>query len=127
VFALGGVREAVLSFSSSCHGVLAVNEWREEELTLSQADISDHAAPQAGKVTPEAIGLRTQPILSERPGSHMRIVVNRNLVMRPYQSLFLQQGSGAMYTTNQLLLRPLAQNGKHPADIRVPSQSESRP
>ena len=35
--------------------------------------------------------LNIQPTLTERPGLPVRIIVNRDLVLRPYQPLFIQQ------------------------------------
>ncbi|KGB98430.1 TrbI/VirB10 family protein [Burkholderia cepacia] len=37
--------------------------------------------------------LNIQPTLSERPGLPVRIIVNRDLVLRPYQPIFFSQGS----------------------------------
>jgi type IV secretory pathway VirB10-like protein len=36
--------------------------------------------------------LNIQPTLTERPGLPVRISVNRNLVLRPYQPFFYQRG-----------------------------------
>ncbi|MFT3819562.1 MAG: TrbI/VirB10 family protein [Rubrivivax sp.] len=37
--------------------------------------------------------LNIQPTLTERPGLPVRVIVNRDLVLRPYQPLFFQRGS----------------------------------
>lgn len=37
--------------------------------------------------------LNLQPTLTERPGLPVRIIVNRDLVLRPYQPLFFKQGT----------------------------------
>ena len=37
--------------------------------------------------------MNIQPTLTERPGLPVRIIVNRDLVLRPYQPLFLQRGA----------------------------------
>ncbi len=37
--------------------------------------------------------LNIQPTLTERPGLPVRVLVNRDLVLRPYQPLFLDQGA----------------------------------
>lgn len=37
--------------------------------------------------------LNIQPTLTERPGLLMRVIVNRDLVLRPYQPLFFQRGA----------------------------------
>ena len=34
-----------------------------------------------------------QPTLTIRPGFPMRVMVNKDLIMRPYQPLFFQRGS----------------------------------
>ena len=36
--------------------------------------------------------LNIQPTLTERPGLPVRVIVNRDLVLRPYQPLFFQRG-----------------------------------
>ena len=36
--------------------------------------------------------LNIQPTLTERPGLPVRIIVNRDLVLRPYQPLFFNRG-----------------------------------
>ncbi|MNE76834.1 Bacterial conjugation TrbI-like protein [compost metagenome] len=35
--------------------------------------------------------LNIQPTLTQRPGLPLRVIVNRDLVLRPYQPLFIQQ------------------------------------
>ncbi|MNT28762.1 Bacterial conjugation TrbI-like protein [compost metagenome] len=37
--------------------------------------------------------LNVQPTLTERPGLPVRIIVNRDLVLRPYQPLFFNRGT----------------------------------
>ena len=37
--------------------------------------------------------LNIQPTLTERPGWPVRIIVNRDLVLRPYQPLFFNRGT----------------------------------
>jgi type IV secretory pathway VirB10-like protein len=37
--------------------------------------------------------LNIQPTLTERPGLPVRIIVNRDLVLRPYQPLFFNRGA----------------------------------
>lgn len=37
--------------------------------------------------------LSIQPTLTIRPGFPMRVMVNKDLVLRPYQPLFFQRGS----------------------------------
>jgi type IV secretory pathway VirB10-like protein len=36
--------------------------------------------------------LRIQPTLTERPGLPVRVIVNRDLILRPYQPLFFDRG-----------------------------------
>jgi type IV secretion system protein VirB10 len=36
--------------------------------------------------------LRIQPTLTERPGLPIRVIVNRDLILRPYQPLFFDRG-----------------------------------
>ena len=37
--------------------------------------------------------INIQPTLTERPGLPVRIIVNRDLVLRPYQPLFFNRGT----------------------------------
>ncbi len=37
--------------------------------------------------------LSIQPTLTARPGLPVRIIVNRDLVLRPYQPLFINRGT----------------------------------
>jgi len=37
--------------------------------------------------------MNIQPTLTERPGLPVRIIVNRDLVLRPYQPLFFNRGA----------------------------------
>ena len=50
--------------------------------------------------------INIQPTLTERPGLPVRIIVNRDLVLRPYQPLS-STGGNAMSTTKKLRLGPL--------------------
>ena len=50
--------------------------------------------------------LNIQPTLTSRPGLPVRIIVNRDLVLRPYQPLF-QQRDFTMSATRKLRLGPL--------------------
>lgn len=36
--------------------------------------------------------IRIQPTLTERPGLPIRVIVNRDLILRPYQPLFFDRG-----------------------------------
>jgi type IV secretion system protein VirB10 len=36
--------------------------------------------------------MNIQPTLTERPGLPVRLIVNRDLVLRPYQPLFFNRG-----------------------------------
>lgn len=36
--------------------------------------------------------LRIQPALTERPGLPIRVIINRDLILRPYQPLFFDRG-----------------------------------
>jgi type IV secretion system protein VirB10 len=37
--------------------------------------------------------MNIQPTLTERPGLPVRIIANRDLVLRPYQPLFFNRGA----------------------------------
>ncbi len=37
--------------------------------------------------------MNIQPTLTSRPGLPVRIIVNRDLVLRPYQPMFFQRGA----------------------------------
>ena len=53
--------------------------------------------------------LNLQPTLTARPGLAVRVIVNRDLVLRPYQPLFASGGRGrsTMSTPRRLRLGPL--------------------
>ncbi len=51
--------------------------------------------------------MNIRPTLTERPGLPVRIIVNRDLILRPYQPLFFNRGGFTMSTTRKLRLGPL--------------------
>ncbi|MDB5581167.1 MAG: conjugation TrbI family protein [Bradyrhizobium sp.] len=51
--------------------------------------------------------LNVQPTLTERPGLPIPIIVNRDLVLRPYQPLFFDRGTSRSSITRKLRLGPL--------------------
>ena len=71
--------------------------------------------------------LNIQPTLTERPGLPVRIIVNRDLVLRPYQPLFSQSGNFTMSTTKKLRLGPLPKTENVKLTFCLPGQPESRP
>ncbi|MCL6408321.1 conjugal transfer protein TrbI, partial [Dickeya dadantii] len=59
---------------------------------LAGRDSLQDSVSQAGQELTRR-NLDIQPTLTERPGLPVRIIVNRDLVLRPYQPLFFNQGS----------------------------------
>ena len=70
--------------------------------------------------------LNIQPTLTQRPGLPVRIIVNRDLVLRPYQPLFFNRGLHDEHD-QEAAARPAAEDREHQADFRLPDQLESRP
>ncbi len=48
---------------------------------------------QSGRPEITRRNMNIQPTLTERPGLPVRIIVNRDLVLRPYQPLFFNRGA----------------------------------
>jgi hypothetical protein len=70
--------------------------------------------------------MNIQPTLTERPGLPVRIIVNRDLVLRPYQPLFFNRGLRDEHD-QEAAARAAAEDREHEADFRLPGQPESRP
>lgn len=70
--------------------------------------------------------LNIQPTLTQRTGLPVRIIVNRDLVLRPYQPLFFNRGLHDEHH-QEAAARPTAEDREHQADFRMPDQFESRP
>ena len=65
--------------------------------------------------------LNIQPTLTQRPGLPVRIIVNRDLVLRPYQPLFFNRGLHDEHD-QEAAARPAAEDREHQADFRLPDQ-----
>lgn len=68
--------------------------------------------------------LNIQPTLTQRPGLPVRIIVNRDLVLRPYQPLFFNRGLHDEHD-QEAAARPAAEDREHQADFRLPDQRKS--
>ena len=69
--------------------------------------------------------LNIQPTLTQRPGLPVRIIVNRDLVLRPYQPLFFNRGLHDEHD-QKLRLGPLPKTESTKLTFVCPT-SESRP
>ena len=70
--------------------------------TVNEGDEPDRYIDEKDCLPTQAEGLQRhqhaaqnlpQPTLTERPGLPVRIIVNRDLVLRPYQPLFFNRGA----------------------------------
>lgn len=66
-----------------------------------------------------------QPTLTIRPGLPVRVIVNRDLVLRPYQPLFFNRGLRNEH--EEAAARAAAQDRERQANLCLPGQLESRP
>ncbi|MGE4438881.1 TrbI/VirB10 family protein [Achromobacter sp.] len=72
---------------------LAAPENRQDgnRIVIAGRDSAQDSINQVGQEMTRR-NMNIQPTLTERPGLPVRIIVNRDLVLRPYQPLFLQRG-----------------------------------
>lgn len=66
--------------------------------------------------------LSIQPTLTERPGLPVRVIVNRALILRPYQPLFFDRGDIKMTTSRKLRLGPLPKTESVKLTIMCPAR-----
>ena len=73
---------------------LAAPENRQggDRVIIAGRDSLQDSVNQAGQEMTRR-NLNIQPTLTERPGLPVRIIVNRDLVLRPYQPLFFNRGT----------------------------------
>lgn len=73
---------------------LAAPENRQggDRVIIAGRDSSQDTVNQVGQEVTRR-NLSIQPTLTERPGLPVRITVNRDLVLRPYQPLFFNKGT----------------------------------
>ncbi|HEJ4445434.1 TPA: TrbI/VirB10 family protein [Pseudomonas aeruginosa] len=73
---------------------LAAPENRQDgdRITIASRDGLQDSVNQVGQEMTRR-NMNIQPTLTERPGLPVRIIVNRDLVLRPYQPLFFNMGS----------------------------------
>jgi type IV secretion system protein VirB10 len=88
---LGG---AVLSTLLGVGAELAAPENRQDgdRIIIAGRDSAQDSINQVGQEMTRR-NLNMQPTLTERPGLPVRIIVNRDLVLRPYQPLFFNRGT----------------------------------
>ena len=72
---------------------LAAPENRQDgnRIVIAGRDIAQDSINQVGQEMTRR-NMNIQPTLTERPGLSVRIIVNRDLVLRPYQPLFFNRG-----------------------------------
>lgn len=84
---------AVLTTLLGVGAELAAPENRQDgdRVIIAGRDSAQDSINQVGQEITRR-NLNIQPTLTERPGLPVRIIVNRDLVLRPYQPLFINQG-----------------------------------
>ncbi|GAB3046204.1 hypothetical protein GCM10027214_05130 [Stenotrophomonas tumulicola] len=84
---------AVLTTLLGVGAELAAPENRQDgdRIIIAGRDSAQDSINQVGQMTRR--NLNIQPTLTERPGLPVRIIVNRDLVLRPYQPLFFNRGT----------------------------------
>ncbi|CAL5242290.1 hypothetical protein PASLES2_13100 [Pseudomonas aeruginosa] len=87
---------------------LAAPENRQDgnRIVIAGRDSAQDSINQVGQEMTRR-NMNIQPTLTERPGLPVRIIVNRDLVLRPLPADVLQPGSDAMSTGKKLRLGPL--------------------
>ena len=75
-------------------GELAAPESRQngDRVVIAGRDSLQDSVNQVGQEMTRR-NLNIQPTLTERPGLPVHIIVNRDLVLRPYQPLFFNRGT----------------------------------
>jgi type IV secretion system protein VirB10 len=73
---------------------LAAPENRQDgnRIVIAGRDSAQDSINQVGQEMTRR-NMNIQPTLTERPGLPVRIIVNRDLVLRPYQPMFFQRGA----------------------------------
>jgi hypothetical protein len=106
---------------------LAAPENRQDgnRIVIAGRDSAQDSINQVGQEMTRR-NMNIQPTLTERPGLPVRIIVNRDLVLRPYQPLFFN-GELRNEHDQEAAARAAAQDRERQADLRVPGQPESRP
>ena len=84
---------AVLTTLLGVGAELAAPENRQDgnRIVIAGRDSAQDSINQVGQEITRR-NMNIQPTLTERPGLPVRIIVNRDLVLRPYQSLFFNRG-----------------------------------
>jgi type IV secretion system protein VirB10 len=85
---------AVLTTLLGIGAELAAPENRQDgdRIIIAGRDSAQDSINQVGQEMTRC-NLNIQPILTQRPGLPVRIIVNRDLVLRPYQPLFFHRGT----------------------------------
>jgi hypothetical protein len=96
---------------------LAAPENRQDgnRIIIAGRDSAQDSINQVGQEMTRR-NMNIQPTLTERPGLPVRLIVNRDLVLRPYQPLFFNRGVGAAAIHQQ-----------HQTDLHLPGYLENRP
>src|SRR3546814_10020398 len=85
---------AVLTTLLGVGAELAAPENRQDgnRIVIAGRDSAQDSINQVGQEITRR-NMNIQPTLTERPGLPVRIIVNRDLVLRPYQPLFFNRGA----------------------------------
>jgi type IV secretion system protein VirB10 len=88
------VAGAVLTTMLGVGAELAAPENRQDgnRIVIAGRDSAQDSVNQVGQEMTRR-NMNIQPTLTERPGLPVRIIVNRDLVLRPYQPLFFNKGA----------------------------------
>jgi len=88
------VAGAVLTTLLGVGAELAAPENRQDgnRIVIAGRDSAQDSVNQVGQEMTRR-NMNIQPTLTERPGLPVRIIVNRDLVLRPYQPMFFQRGA----------------------------------
>ena len=68
------------------------NRQNGNRIVIAGRDSAQDSINQVGQEMTRR-NMNIQPTLTERPGLPVRIIVNRDLVLRPYQPMFFQRGA----------------------------------
>ena len=121
------VSGAVLTTLLGVGAELAAPENRQDgnRIVIAGRDSAQDSINQVGQEITRR-NMNIQPTLTARPGLPVRIIVNRDLVLRPYQPCSLT-GELRNDHDQEAAARASAQDRECQADLRLPGKPESRP
>ena len=120
------VSGAVLTTLLGVGAELAAPENRQDgnRIVIAGRDSAQDSINQVGQEITRR-NMNIQPTLTARPGLPVRIIVNRDLVLRPYQPLFFNRELRNDHD-QEAAARASAQDRECQADLRLPGKPESR-